>query len=98
MPAISIGYVERSYAQGPVLAYAAIRNQAGTCVSPTEASIAADAAQKPGITPADFSIVNEPGAASYPICGYSWALIYTHQPSQATGQALVGAGRSSARR
>ena len=26
---------------------------------------------------------------SYPICGYSWALVYTHQPSQATGQALV---------
>jgi phosphate transport system substrate-binding protein len=38
----------------------------------------------------DFSIVNEPGAGSYPICGYSWALIYTHQASQATGKALVG--------
>ncbi len=44
---------------------------------------------EPGITPADFSIVNEPGADSYPISGYSWALIYTHQASQATGQALV---------
>jgi phosphate transport system substrate-binding protein len=36
-----------------------------------------------------FSIVNQPGAGSYPICGYSWALIYTHQASQSTGQALV---------
>ena len=26
---------------------------------------------------------------SYPITGYSWALVYAHQPSQARGQALV---------
>jgi phosphate transport system substrate-binding protein len=42
-----------------------------------------------GITPTDFSTVNEPGPDSYPISGYSWALLYTHQTSQATGQALV---------
>ena len=75
--------------QGPALFDAAIRNQAGNYVTPTAASIAADAAQKSDITPTDFSIVNEPGAGSYPISGYSWALIYTHQASQATGQALV---------
>jgi len=39
--------------------------------------------------PADFSIVNQPGASSYPISGYSWALIDTHQTDQATGQNLV---------
>ncbi len=84
----SIGYVESSYTTGPALLDAAIRNQA---------------AQKPSITPTDFSIVNEPGTTSYPICGYSWALIYTRQASQATGQALVNllnwlthAGQSSA--
>jgi len=27
--------------------------------------------------------------SSYPISGYSWALVYTHQQNQATGQALV---------
>ena len=59
------------------------------CSNSARSSIAADAAQKSGITPTDFSIVNEPGADSYPISGYSWALIYTHQASQATGQALV---------
>ena len=32
---------------------------------------------------------NQPGATSYPISGYSWALIYIHQPDRATGQALV---------
>ena len=52
-------------------------------------TVAADAAQKPAITPTDFSIVNQPGPSSYPISGYSWALMSTRQQNQATGQALV---------
>ena len=85
----SIGYIEQAYEQGLTLPFAAIRNQAGNYVIPSAQTVAADAAQKPTITPADFSIVNESGADSYPISGYSWALVYTRQPSQATGQALV---------
>jgi phosphate transport system substrate-binding protein len=85
----SIGYIEQAYSQGLTLPFAAIRNQAGNYVTPSAQSVAADAAQKPAVTPADFSIVNQPGAASYPISGYSWALIYTHQAGQATGQALA---------
>ena len=85
----SIGYVEQAYSKGLLLPFAEIRNQAGNYVLPTPQTIAAAAAQKPGITPADFSIVNQPGASSYPISGYSWALIYTRQQNQATGQALV---------
>jgi phosphate transport system substrate-binding protein len=85
----SIGYVEQAYSMGLLLPFAAIRNQAGHYVVPSAQSVTADAAQKPVISPADFSIVNEAGASSYPISGYSWALIYTHQPSQDTGQALV---------
>jgi phosphate transport system substrate-binding protein len=85
----SIGYVEQAYSQGLTLPFAALRNQAGNYVTPSTQSVAADAAQKPAITPTDFSIVNQPGAGSYPISGYSWALVYTRQPSQATGQALV---------
>ena len=85
----SIGYVEQAYSQGLLLPFAEIRNQAGNYVLPTTQTIAAAAAQKPDITTTDFSIVNQPGASSYPISGYSWALIYTHQPDQATGQALV---------
>ena len=85
----SIGYVEQSYSKGLLLPSAAIRNQAGHYITPSTQSIAADAAQKPDITPTDFSIVNQPGADSYPISGYSWALVYAHQSSQATGQALV---------
>ena len=85
----SIGYVEQAYSRGLLLPFAAIRNQAGNYVIPSTQTVTAAAAQKPGITPTDFSIVNQPGASSYPISGYSWALVYTHQPNQATGQALV---------
>ena len=85
----SIGYIEQAYSQGLLLPFAEIRNQAGNYVLPSPQTITAAAAQKPAITPADFSIVNQPGASSYPISGYSWALLYTHQQNQATGQALV---------
>ena len=85
----SIGYVEQAYSRGLVLPFAALRNQAGNYVLPSTQTVAAAAAQKPAITPTSFSIVNQPGASSYPISGYSWALIYTHQPSQASGQALI---------
>jgi phosphate transport system substrate-binding protein len=85
----SIGYVERSYSAGPLLDFAAIRNRAGRYSVPYAASIAAAAAQKPNISPTNFSIVNEPGSNSYPICGYSWALLYVHQPNQNTGITLV---------
>jgi phosphate transport system substrate-binding protein len=85
----SIGYVEQAYSQGLLLPFAAIRNQAGHYVIPSAQSVAAAAAQKPDITPTDFSIVNQPGASSYPISGYSWALVYARQTSQANGQALV---------
>jgi phosphate transport system substrate-binding protein len=85
----SIGYVEQAYSQGLLLPFAAVRNRAGNYVIPSAQSVAADAAQKPAVTPADFSIVNQPGAASYPISGYSWALVYTRQADQARGQALV---------
>jgi phosphate transport system substrate-binding protein len=85
----SIGYIEQAYSFGLLLPFAAIRNEAGNYVTPSAQTVAADAAQKPAITPTDFSIVNQPGAASYPISGYSWALIYTRQTSRATGQALV---------
>ena len=85
----SIGYVEQAYSQGLVLPFAEIRNQAGNYVLPSTQTVAAAAAQKPDITPTGFSIVNQPGTSSYPISGYSWALVYTHQPNQASGQALV---------
>ena len=85
----SIGYIEQAYSQGLILPFAAIANQIGNYLLPSNLTITAAAAQKPHITPTDFSIVNQPGANSYPISGYSWAMIYTHQPNQNRGQELV---------
>ena len=85
----SIGYIEQAYSQGLLLPFAAIRNQAGNYVLPSTQTVTAAAAQKPHITPTNFSIVNQPGASSYPITGYTWAMIYTHQPDQSRGQELV---------
>lgn len=87
--AYSIGYVERSYTTGTSLGSAAIQNQAGEYVTPTNQSIAADAAAKPAITADDFSIVNQPGQGAYPICGYSWVLASASQQNQPAGQALI---------
>jgi phosphate transport system substrate-binding protein len=85
----TIGYVELAYAIQNDFTYAKIKNAAGKYVSPSLTSVAADAAQKPDITSVDFSIVNEAGAGSYPISGYSWALIYQLQKTQTTGTTLV---------
>jgi len=85
----SIGYAETSYTRGNAQGYAAIANRDGNYVTPTPAAIAADAAAKPAISAQDFSIVNQPGAAAYPISGYSWVLISARQPSEPAGQALV---------
>ena len=82
----TIGYVELAYALQNNFTYAKIKNAAGTYVSPSLTSVAADAAQKPNITSVDFSIVDQPGAASYPISGYSWALIYQLQKNATPGQ------------
>jgi len=85
----SIGYFELSYAESHLLPYAVIENGSGVFVPPFAANVAADASVKESVSPSNFSIVNEPGPASYPISGYSWVLLYQRQPSVATGTAVV---------
>lgn len=85
----SIGYFELSYAETNGLPYVAMQNAAGAFVPPFAANVAADASTKPTVTPENFSIVNEPGATSYPISGYSWLLLYARQPNSGVGRALT---------
>ncbi len=85
----SIGYVELSYAVKNDFTYAAVKNAAGKFVVPTVGTVAADADQKTSISATDFSIVDEPGATSYPIAGYSWAILLQHQASATTGAQVV---------
>ena len=85
----SIGYVELAYAIQNKFKYAAIKNAAGVYVTPSLASVAADAATKTGLSPTNFSIVNGPGKASYPISGYSWAILLKKQTNATIGAATV---------
>jgi phosphate ABC transporter phosphate-binding protein len=85
----SIGYIELSYAIKNKFAYAAVKNAAGTYVVPSLNTVAADANQKTSVSATDFSIVNQAGATSYPISGYSWAILLQKQTSDTTGAQVV---------
>ena len=85
----SIGYIELAYAIQNKFQYAAIKNAVGNMVVPSQATVAADAAQKTSVSATDFSIVNEPGANSYPISGYSWAMLLQKQTNATTGAQIV---------
>lgn len=85
----SIGYVELAYALQNNFTFAAIKNAAGNYVVPSGKTVAADADEKTSVTPTDFSIVNAAGSDSYPISGYSWAILAKHQASGTTGSQVV---------
>jgi len=85
----SIGYIELAYALENDIPYAALQNKDGKFVVPTLDSVRAAAAQKPTVSPDDFSIVDQPGAESYPICGYSWVMLWRNQADPDRGKQLV---------
>ena len=85
----SIGYVELSYAIQNKMNYAAVKNSAGVYAVPSPTTVAADADQKTSVTSTDFSIVNQAGATSYPIAGYSWSILLQKQTSATTGAQVV---------
>lgn len=75
----AIGYIELAYTAQAELATAAVRNQAGAFVAPTEAATSAAAAEVDSLVAANpdfrFSIVNAPGAGAYPIASFTYLLI-----------------------
>ena len=89
----SIGYVELAYATQNNLPIAAIRNKSGQFVAasvPAVTAAAAGAAKAlPGNTDYRISIVDAPGADSYPISSFTWILVYQHQTDAVKGKKLV---------
>ncbi len=85
----SIGYVELAYAIQNNFTFAAVKNAAGHFIVPSVGTVAADADEKTSVTPTDFSVVNAPGVTSYPISGYSWAILFQKQTSATTGAQVV---------
>jgi len=78
----SIGYVELAYALTTGMKHAAVQNQAGNfiqgSIDSTEAAVAASAPSLPtGDQPwTNVTMVNAPGADSYPIASFSYLLVY----------------------
>jgi phosphate transport system substrate-binding protein len=72
------------------LGYAALKNQAGRFVLPERATIAAAASALVNKTPANelISLVFAPGANSYPIINYEYAIVNPKQGNAGTTEAL----------
>ncbi|HEU5001273.1 MAG TPA: phosphate ABC transporter substrate-binding protein PstS [Actinomycetota bacterium] len=84
----AIGYVEQAYAAEAHITSAALKNASGAFVTPSPASIAAAGAQASGLSATNFTIVNGPGADTYPLANFSWTLLYQKQADAETGIAL----------
>ncbi len=83
----SLGYVGISFldqATQAGLGTAALKNKDGSFVLPTQQNISAAATAMVNSTPADerVSLVYAPGANSYPIINYEYAIVNTTQSSQ----------------
>ncbi len=89
----AIGYVGVSWqdqAAKAGLGEAELANQDGSFVLPTAETVASAAQAGLATTPPDerVSLILEPGAKSYPIINYEYAIVQGKQPSAATAQAL----------
>jgi phosphate transport system substrate-binding protein len=81
----AIGYVEYAYALAANFANAALENQTGAFVTPSIASIGAAGANAANLSASNFNIVDSPGAGTYPLANFSWALIYEQQANTNIG-------------
>ncbi|HEY4734571.1 MAG TPA: phosphate ABC transporter substrate-binding protein PstS [Gemmatimonadaceae bacterium] len=89
----AVGYVELAYAKQNNLPIAAVRNLAGQYVAASVPAVTAAAAgvakSLPENTDYRLSIVNAPGAESYPISSFTWLLVYQHQKDATKGKKVV---------
>jgi phosphate transport system substrate-binding protein len=86
------------------LGTAALKNQAGNFVAPNARSVTIAAAELNARTPKDerLSLVFAPGAESYPLVNYEYAIVAAKQPDAATAATLrafllwtIGEGRGN---
>jgi phosphate transport system substrate-binding protein len=87
----AIGYVEYAYAKQNKMAYALVVNMAKKAVAPNAESFQAAASNADWAHSDSYYLVltDQPGAASWPITGASFILVYATPPDPAaTGQAL----------
>jgi phosphate transport system substrate-binding protein len=85
---VGISWMDQASKDG--LGYAALKNKDGKFVLPTADTIRAAADEMAGKVPADerISLIDAPGANSYPIINFEYAIVNAHQSDQATADAL----------
>jgi phosphate transport system substrate-binding protein len=85
---IGVSFLNQTNKAG--LGYAALQNQAGNFVLPTGSTISAAAAALDKQTPADgrVSLIFAPGAQSYPIINFEYAIVNPKQSNPETAAAL----------
>jgi phosphate transport system substrate-binding protein len=85
-----IGISYKKYTQAAKLGEALLENRSGHFVLPTPQTIQAAVNATASHTPADerTSLIFAPGADSYPIINYEYAIVNARQPNPATAQAL----------
>ncbi len=86
----AIGYNELAYVLTNNIQYAAVQNANGKAVLPSVDS-AKTAAGNISTIPPDlrFYFVNAPGDGSYPITGFTWAIVYQKQTNADKGWAVA---------
>ena len=85
----SIGYVELGYALTQHLAYADVKNKAGSYIEPCNQTVLA---ATNGVTYPDdlrFDLTDGSDPHAYPITGTTWALIYQNQTAAPKAAALI---------
>ena len=89
----AIGYVELAYAKQNNLPTAAIENKSGKAIVPSVSAVTAAAAGAAQTLPANtdyrISVVDAPGAESYPISSFTWILVYQNQSDAVKGKKVV---------
>ena len=85
----AIGYVELAYVVQAGMHQAYLQNANGKFVQAGVAGATAAAGQKGMVSASDFSIVDQPCDACYPISGYSWVILRTSYPDSAKGKAIA---------
>ena len=85
----SIGYVELAYVVSAGMHQASLKNANGKFVTASVAGATAAAAQNTSVSATNFSITNEPGDTTYPIAGFSWAILRTSLSDATKGKAVV---------
>jgi phosphate transport system substrate-binding protein len=86
----SIGYVEYIYALENHLSYGKVRNRNGEFVEASLESIAAAVSHAAkNSDDLNVSIVDAPGAGSYPIATFTWLIVPAHVPNDAKRTAII---------